>query len=344
MKRWIWYGGLALAVIFYRVTWMLITPFILALAIAAMLNPVVNWLQCKTPLNRTAATVVVFVLGGLLGSGVLLLATAALVQGVLTFIELLPNYLDTFTRWSTGFLDKVGTLYLRIPPDVLAAARENVDKVLAGLQRLLTTLGQSLVSALGSLPGLAAVLLISVLAGFFITKDWELFGATFRNLLPAQWRRSINRTSAEVGNSLGRYILAQGIVIVISTIASTVGLLIIGVDRWLAAGMVGGLLDLVPVMGPALLYIPWAVYSWLIGQKMLAIWLLVLYGGLSALRQIVEPKVVGETLGIHPLVMMAGLYWGGVLFGAKGILIAPFMIIVIKAWMKVQREVAAARD
>lgn len=341
MKRWIWYCALLLAVVFFRITIRLLTPFLLALLLAAMLNPVVAWVQQKTHIGRTPATIVLFVLGGLLGGTVLLLATAALIQGVVAFIDYLPNYKDTFMHWTTTLLDKVGSLYLRIPPDILDAARQNVDQLLLAAQRLLTNLGQSLVAALGSLPGLAAILLIGLLAAFFLTKDWHLFGDTLRNLLPEEWRRSVNRTGAEVGNSLGRYILAQGVVIVISTTASTLGLLIIGVDRWLAAGLVGGLLDLVPVLGPALLYIPWAVYSWLVGQKMLAVWLLVLYGGVSTLRQIVEPKVVGETLGIHPLVMMAGLYWGGILFGAKGILLAPLILIIVKAWLKVRQDAAA---
>lgn len=342
MKRWIWYAVLVLAVVFYRTTWVLLMPFLLALILAAMLNPVVTWLERKTPLGRSGATAVVFALGALVGGGLLVLATAALLQGTAVFVDTLPFYRDTVTGITEDLISRVGAFYLRIPPDVIAVAQRNIGEVFQASQRILTSLGQSLAVALGTLPAFAAILLISLLAAFFLTKDWEWFVASFRALLPAEWRDSADRAGSELSRSLGRYVLAQAIVIGVSTVITTLGLLIIGVDRWLAAGLVGGLLDIVPVAGPALLYIPWAIYAWVTGHRALASALLVLYGAVSVLRQIVEPKVVGESLGIHPLIMMAGLYWGSVLLGAKALIVVPPVLILAKALIRARQEAAAS--
>lgn len=344
MRRWICYGVLVLALVFPRVTINLVAPFVLALILAAMLNPVVGWLVQKTPLGRSGATAAVFLLGGLLGSGILILATAALVQGIALFLDTLPAYRKTVTGLVEEIIGQVGAFYLRIPPDVIDVVKRSIDEVLMASQRLLTSLGQAVVVALGSLPAFATVLLIALLAAFFITKDWDWFMGSLRELLPEEWRPSASRAGSELGASLGRYVLAQAIVIAISTSISTLGLLIIGVDRWLAAGLIGGLLDVVPIVGPALMYVPWAIYSWVVGQRGLALSLVALYGGVSALRQIVEPKVVGESLGIHPLIMLAGLYWGGTLLGAKGLLIAPLLLIFLKALLRARQEAAAGSD
>ena len=338
MKRWVWYVALILAIIFFRMTWKLMLPFLLAAVLAAMLNPVVTWVTRKTPLGRQVATIVVFVICGLLGGGILILASAALLQGVATFTEHLPMYRDTLTVVTEDLISQIARIFSRIPPDVISVAQENIGELYRGIQRVLTNLGQSLIVALGSLPGWFAMLLISLLAAYFITKDWAWITASLFGLLPEEWQESAQKASKEIGQALGRYILAQTIVIGISTSLSMLGLLIIGVDRWLAAGLVGGLLDVVPVVGPSVLYIPWAIYSWLVGQRRLAVALVLMFSLVSALRQFVTPKVVGDTLGIHPLIMMAGLYWGAILLGAKGIILAPIILIFIKAVLKVREE------
>lgn len=344
MKRWLWYLMLLLTVIFFSIAWKLLLPFLLAIILAATLNPLVTWVTRKTPLSRSLATVIVFVFCGLLGGGVLLLASAALVQGVTTFIEHLPTYGVTLTVVTEELIAKAGRLFLRIPPDVIRVVQENIGELYKASQRLLTTLGQSVLVAVGALPGFAAMLLISLLAAFFITKDWAWVMATGRNLLPPEWQGAAQRAGTEVGKALGRYTLAQTMVIGMSTLASILGLWIIGVDRWLSAGLVGGLLDVVPIIGPSVLYVPWAVYSWVVGQRGLALSLIVMFGAVSALRQFVEPRVVGASLGIHPLIMMAGLYWGGMLLGAKGLIVAPIVLILAKAILAVRDEVAADRE
>jgi sporulation integral membrane protein YtvI len=344
MRRWIWIGLIVLAVVFFKKTWVLMFPFVIAFFIAALLNPLVNFMEKKTPLGRTVSTTIVFVLVGLIGSGILLLGTTALLQSIGVFVERLPLYRQTFMTWTKSTIDSIDALYLHVPDSLLSLAMQNVDQMLLSVQRILTNLGTSFVTWLSSLPGLAINLFIALLAAFLLTKDWRFFMNLLRELLPSEWRDSFDRAGVELGESLGRYILAQAVVISITTVVYMIGLMLLGVDGWLAAGLFGGILDLVPILGPALIYVPWAIYALVVGDRALAIWLLVLYGGISTLRQLVEPKVVGASLGVHPLAMIVGLYWGSVLFGAKGFLITPLLLIFIKAIIKARRDVTASHQ
>ncbi|NLN18997.1 MAG: sporulation integral membrane protein YtvI [Firmicutes bacterium] len=344
MKRWLWYIALLLVIIFFRIAWRLCLPFLLAIILAATLNPLVTWVTEKTPINRSLATMIIFVLCGVLGGGILLLASAALVQGISTFIEHLPTYGVTLTVVTEQLIEKAGRFFLRIPPDVLRVFQEYVEEVYRASQRVITTLGQSALVAIGALPGFAAMLLISLLAAFFITKDWAWLMSRARDLLPEEWQSPATKAGIEVTRALGRYILAQTLVISLSTLASTLGLRLIGVERWLSAGLVGGLLDIVPIVGPSLLYVPWAVYSWIVGQRGLAVSLIVMFGVISALRQFIEPRIVGASLGIHPLIMLMGLYWGSILLGAKGLIVAPVVLILGKAIIAVREEVKPNKD
>ncbi len=338
MKHWLWYGLFVAIIVFYRVTWRLFLPFLLALAIALALKSLVNWLEARINMNRTLATILVFLLTALIGTGLIVLATAALVQGVALFIDRLPEYRHTFAQQADNLVLWAGRLFVHIPPDVLQVARGTIDQIIQTVNNMLAQLGQIVLAGLAALPGLATLLLIAALAAFFLTKDWNWFVSGFLSLLPADWRRTVERTGSKVGSALGRYVLAQLILISISTGLSIVGLAVIGADRWLAAGLIGGALDLLPVLGPGLMYLPWVVYSFIVGRPFFGISLLVIYGIVSGVRQLCEAKVVGQSLGIHPLIMIAGLYWGVLLLGAKGLLLAPLVLIIGKAYMDVRND------
>lgn len=338
MKRWIWFAGIILAIVFYKITWRLLLPFMLALAVAIALKPVVNWLERRLPIGRTAATILVFVLVALIGSGIFFLATASLLQGAAVFVDKLPEYQETVLRWVDVIIAQTGRWFVHIPSEVLNAVKGNMNQIVQSAHHILSQLGQATIAWLGALPGLASLILISTLAGFFVTKDWDWFVSGVLKILPDEWQRTVEQTGSKVGDALGKYVVAQIILISISTVLSLIGLAIIGVDRWLATGLLAGVLDLLPVLGPGLLYVSWAIYAFIIGRPLFGISLLIVYGVVSGVRQIFEAKVLGESLGIHPLIMIFGLYWGALLLGAKGLILAPLILIIAKAYLDVKNE------
>ncbi len=87
-----------------------------------------------------------------------------------------------------------------------------------------------------------------------------------------------------------------------------------------------------PVAGSGGVLVPWALISLLLGNYKLAIGLMVIYVLISVIRQYIEPKIVGDSLGVHPIVTLAGLYFGLKLFGVFGMFIVPVSVMTIKAF------------
>ena len=90
--------------------------------------------------------------------------------------------------------------------------------------------------------------------------------------------------------------------------------------------------DILPVAGSGGILIPWAIISLILGDVPKAIGLLVIYVLISVIRQYIEPKIVGSSLGVHPIVTLAGLYFGLKLFGFLGMFIVPIAVMTLKAF------------
>ena len=93
--------------------------------------------------------------------------------------------------------------------------------------------------------------------------------------------------------------------------------------------MITGFLDVLPAVGPGLVFLPWAFYHLTVGETVLGIWLLVTYGVLVVGRTVLEPRVIGTRIGVHPLATLVSLYVGLRLFGVAGFIIGPMVAILL---------------
>ena len=112
---------------------------------------------------------------------------------------------------------------------------------------------------------------------------------------------------------------------------SGTGLFIIGTRYWVLLALVIGLLDSIPIIGPGIVFTPWIAVSAITGDLNRAVYLTVLYFLIFAVHQLAEPKIMGDSVGVHPLVMLLAIYGGIVFFGVWGIIAGPFLAIMVKA-------------
>ena len=110
-----------------------------------------------------------------------------------------------------------------------------------------------------------------------------------------------------------------------------VGLTILGNQYALVLGISAAILDLIPIIGPALIFFPWILYNLILGEISHGISLLILYIILAAVRSGSEGKVMGENLGIYPLSTMIALYVGFRVLGTIGFILGPALLVIIKA-------------
>jgi len=118
---------------------------------------------------------------------------------------------------------------------------------------------------------------------------------------------------------------------VLTTAATTLGLVLLQAPFAVLLGFTSGILDVLPLIGPALLFVPWSAYHILFGDVMFGVKLLGLYAGVSIVRTLAQAQVIGDRVGLHPLAALASLYIGVKLFGAAGVVIGPLTAAIIQA-------------
>ena len=180
----------------------------------------------------------------------------------------------------------------------------------------------------GSLPGASLFLFTALLAGYFISAGWPDYREWLRGLLPASWREPVGRGWAEVRRTLGGWLRAQGLLMLVTFGELAAGLLLLRVELFLLLAALIALVDALPVFGTGTVLLPWAAAELLAGRLGLALGLAALYGVVSVVRSVLEPKLVGEQTGLPPLGALAAMYAGFQAFGVAGMILAPLLASV----------------
>lgn len=312
-----------------------VLPFLVAALLAALLDPLVNFIQAHIRVNRTAAVLITMSLFlGLASWGLFYLISNLIIE-----LEGLVASLPAQAKWWGAFLQEIfhrlQAFYFSgaLPPDILSALQNLLNTAIVGLKGLLTSVIQGLINFLSSLPELFIVVIITLVATFFFSRDKEAIIATLYCFLPLAWARSIESIGYSVGRAIIGVLRAEILLISLQIIQTVIGLLILNVDYALTLAFLIGLADILPIVGPGTIYIPWAVWEFIQGKYGLGVALLVLYSFIILLRQILQPKLIAVNLGLHPLTALIALYAGLKLLGIAGLIIGPLTVVVFKAYI-----------
>ncbi|MBO8163701.1 MAG: sporulation integral membrane protein YtvI [Brevibacillus sp.] len=346
--RFLWVALLVIAV-YFAVQFLvpLLFPFLIALVIALLINRPVTWLTEKGRIPRwlsvTIALLVVLTL--LVGLATLLIAAVAVEIGELinrlpVLINELNNHLKKVIAQDVliGLYERFAFFYAQLDESYQTAIQDNVTNAL----NTLSSTGKELVFNLLtlvknwvlSLPDMATILVISLLAAFFLSKDYYLWEARFRRLLPRRVNSRLDQVARDLRSALTGFIKAQVTLISITAAIVIIGLLILRVEYAVTIGLLTGLVDLLPYLGTGTVFVPWIVYAFFNGEYGLVIGLSILYGIVVIFRQIIEPKVVADNVGLDPLLTLVALFIGLNLFGFLGLIIGPVSLVVINALIK----------
>ncbi len=214
--------------------------------------------------------------------------------------------------------------------------REMAEAVLSRLADILPGIIGKLLSVL---PSALFSLFVTVIAGFYFCMDPKMP----LGYLPAHWQRAIHARTGRLLSLLGRFGKAYLCLWLMTFGELWVGFLILGVKRAWFIALLASLVDILPVLGVGTVLIPWSILALLGKDFFLGIGLLILFLAVSAVRQVMEPRLVGKTIGMSPLLALfagyAGLYW----FGVVGAILAPFALLLLRlpvnmVWQMIQKK------
>lgn len=202
------------------------------------------------------------------------------------------------------------------------------------ISELISRLGGLLASLASSLPRLFLFILVTLLSLVYFSLDYDKITAFLRAILPDRVTSVIVRLRDSFTLVIKKYVLSYSLILLITYATLLVGLWLMGVSHAPVIALFIALLDILPVIGVGTVLIPWAIYSLAVGNRLLGIGLLLLFIVNTVIRQTAEPRIVGKSLNLHPLLTLMMIYIGYALFGIVGILILPVIAVSILSLLK----------
>ena len=298
----------------YLLRWLL--PFLLALALAAAVEPVIAWCRRRMGLKRgfTAAVVTIAVTGAILA-----LAAVIVWQLIRQAAELLGQLLEDFCAACPQGLRS----WLEEVPALLGTLAAGAAQRASGA---CITAAAALAAAL---PGVFLFCGTTALAVFFTAGSYPRVMAFFRRQLGHRLDRA-RGVKANLLSTLGKWCRAQAILLGVTFCQLLAGFLLMGQRYALLLAAVTALVDALPVFGTGTVLLPWAAVCLLAGQAPRAVALAALYAVISAVRSLLEPKVMAAQAGLPPLAALAAMYAGFRALGVAGMILLPMALLFVK--------------
>jgi len=325
----------AIGKVFVVVLTMLL-PFIIAWLVAILTKPLVDFLtvRCHFPKSLSVIVMMLIVLG-LLG-GIMTLIISRLVIIIRGFVNNMPV---TTTKIMELFANAQDLFkWLDIKTEGILEMNQWMISVSDKLQSWLASFMQGFVATVQYTPTLLIFIIVTLLAVFFWCLDPEKVEDALVNLAPKSKRKSIKQTFHSFSDVMGGFCRAQLILVGISTLICIVAYYILRVEGAFAIGLLTGVVDILPVLGPGTIIIPWAIWAFVTGDIFMGVCLTVLYIVLIAVRNILQPHFIGRSVGLNPLATLAAIFIGLKLFGLWGLAIGPIAFAVIMALIRARRN------
>lgn len=313
----------------------LIVPFLVAFVIAAMVEPLVRVLNGRLRLQRTLASVLALLIVVAVLAGALGLVAVKLVAEVRDFAAQLPQMYSASTGYLQGLLMDLDAKYGFIDDEFIAMVNQALEGLKGSVATLANRVTQGLLHTATSLPGAIVTLIVTILATFFIVRDREAIVRAAHRQLPESLIRRAKAIKEDLFSALFGYVRAILILMGLTFVELAIGFSIIRVEYALLLAFLIAIMDALPVLGTGTFVVPWACYCLLTGDIHTGVGLLIVFAVVWTVRQLLEPHVVGDQIGIHPLLTLLAMYLGMRFLGVFGMILGPVALIVLRNLVKI---------
>lgn len=307
-----------------------VAPLFFALVWFVIIEPLAQRLH-KGGLNKGLATFLSIWFWLLLLIGVFSFLGYVFVTQTEQLIRSLPGLTGDFMTQLNLFSSQFQTKLDTIDPEWATKWQGYTGTLLNTVSDWFNTFFLPLLQSLQTIPMLVINALIGLIMAYFLSLERDDWARWLRERIPESVKEGGRFLHKHVWSGLRRYMRAQLILIASSFMILWIGMSVLGVKKAFTLALICAILDLLPVVGIAVVILPWTVYSLLTGNMFLGIGLLVLYGVVLLFRQIAEPKLAGESLGISAFTMLLFLLLSFGIFGVAGLIATPVFILLLKA-------------
>ncbi len=310
-------------------------PFLLAWLAAMLLRPLVNRISDRTGLPRRGVSFVLVLLLLLLLSALLI----AVFGRVIAELRGLAERLMSDAAGAVGdIFDYLGRLSEKLPfldgiEDREAAERVQqtvISMVEGAVASFSARIPEAVIGFIGALPGILLFSVVLVAATFYMGSDVTRINGAIASLIPASSRHHLFEAKRKLATAGVRYIRAYLLILFITFVQLLIGFLCLKIPYALTLAAVIALIDILPVLGVGTALLPWAAVLLIRGDTYTGVGLLIVFGVIWTVRQFIEPKIVGQSTGLPPLLTLIAMYTGYRFMGVSGLFLFPPMLILLK--------------
>ncbi len=326
---------IALAALFFGGLLPMATPFVIGFFVAYILQRPIRFLEKKLPISKKiCAVLVVLAFYAVVGSLLTLLG----VRIISLFSDLISNlphiYEVHILPALTAILFATEELFLEMDPSIVTLMNTIGTEFIKLVSEMVSSVSSKTVtmvySVSAALPGMFIEVVLMLISTFFIAADWDKLTGFCMRQMHVKTRELFIQIKEYVVGTLWVCIRSYALIMSITFVELSVLLTLIGVKHSVLIAFCTACFDILPVLGTGGIMIPWAVITLLQGEIFMGVKLLLVYVIVTVVRNIIEPKIVGSQLGLHPIVTLCSMFIGVQLFGVVGLFGFPIGLSLLR--------------
>ncbi len=330
-----WAAISVIAYLIWKYLFVYLLPFLIAYAVASLLRPVVVWFERKLHIRRGPISVALVLLVYVVLAGALILLSVGIITKLVDWVSGMPAY---YTANISPALVRLGDQMLdllsHLDPSVVETIEDMMPDALSSLGKTVTEFSMHAVSWASGMavgfPGMLMTGIVCVIATVFLAMDFGAVNTFIRIHLPERAVAVLRSAKSSFGNIIANYAKSYALILLLTFTEVSVGLFLIGYKQAFLIGLIIAAFDILPIVGSGTVLVPWAIISLVQGDVGHGIALAVLYIVVTVVRQVMEPRIVGRRIGLHPLATLLCMWLGVKLLGVVGLFALPISVLIIK--------------
>ena len=310
-------------------------PFVVAFLIAALLNRPIMFLAEKLNGKRVVPAILMTLLFYVAAAALFSFLGLRVFMFVWETVRALPQlYRNTLEPALETMFSSLEVYLDELDPAVVTALTDNMNSALGSLGSFVTNASMRIISYISgvaaAVPGSFLNVIITIIVTFFLAIDYPKVTGFILRQLPEKADFYIGEVRDYVGGTLLKCLASYALILCITFLEISVGLTVLQVPNAILIALCIAVFDILPVLGTGGIMIPWAIISLIMRKWVLGFGLLALYLIITVIRNIIEPKIVGHQVGLHPVVTLLSMLAGLQLFGIIGLFGFPITLSLLK--------------
>lgn len=305
-------------------------PFIVAYAITVVIRPLIVKIRNKTKMPNAIATIICLLLFVAIVALAFWIIGYYIVDGVTYVVESLSSTttIEAIVTFANDLSKKLDVLsnFLNIEIKM----KDVTSLVTNAVTNIITTLSSLSLQVAASVPNIIISCVIGCVAAFYMLFDYEKISTAIKAQLSENTKKVVSIFNNQVLFSLFKMMFSYALLSIICFIELMIGFYILGIKDAAFLALIIAVFDILPVVGSGGILVPGGLLALIMGNAFVGIGMIILWGIIVVVRQVLEPKVVGSQIGLYPLITVATLYIGLKLMGGLGLIVAPLYVIVCK--------------